>query len=134
MAATLCATGDGPPSLAPPSRNFSQSSGLKTKLGLTSWRRLVTTLMSSTGSLEASPPRSPFLPHVLLSVLTRYLEVSAFGGLDIFKAENKPSQEDLEKYLTWTQAYEHVDPFSSEKDIDDNIVAILQYRNGVKVD
>lgn len=56
--------------------------------------------------------------------------VSAFGGRDIFLPENAP-EKDLDYYKLWPQAYEDVNPFTSEKTIEDNVVSILRYRNGV---
>lgn len=72
--------------------------------------------------------------------------VAAFGGTNIFVSENAPDKvipdtdPDYEQkrakldahYKLWPQAWEDVDPFKSEKTIEDNVVAILQYRNGVK--
>ena len=72
------------------------------------------------------------------SVVTK---VSAFGGNDIFTPENKPAAEKLQEeseqhyfapmYKGW-HAWEDVDPFTCEKSIEDNVVAILQYRNGIR--
>lgn len=71
------------------------------------------------------------------SVVTK---VSAFGGTDIFTPENKPTADKLQEegdhhyaplYKGWS-AWEDVDPFTSEKSIEDNVVAILQYRNGIR--
>lgn len=60
--------------------------------------------------------------------------VTALGGLDIFTPENKPESEAVMKlYKTWTWAYEDVDPFTTEKTIEDNLMGMMQYRNGVKV-
>ena len=56
--------------------------------------------------------------------------VSAFGGQNIFLPENAP-EKDLDYYKLWPQAYEEIDPFTSEKTIEDNVVAIMRYRNGV---
>eukprot|EP01123_Difflugia_compressa_P014129 TRINITY_DN7028_c0_g1_i1.p1 TRINITY_DN7028_c0_g1~~TRINITY_DN7028_c0_g1_i1.p1 ORF type:complete len:354 (+),score=49.04 TRINITY_DN7028_c0_g1_i1:78-1064(+) len=62
------------------------------------------------------------------------VKVAAFGGLDIYKIENQPkSIEDRQIYCSWSQAWEQIDPFESEKTIEDNLVCILQYQNGVKV-
>jgi predicted dehydrogenase len=71
------------------------------------------------------------LNWILDSVPSR---VTALGGLDIFTPENKPEDEAVEKlYKTWTWAYEDVDPFTAEKTIEDNLMGIMQYRNGAKV-
>jgi predicted dehydrogenase len=74
---------------------------------------------------------------ILDSVATK---VAAFGDTDIFTQANKAAAEKLQEeeshesspklYHSWP-AWEDVDPFTSEKSIEDNVVAILQYRNGV---
>ena len=59
--------------------------------------------------------------------------VSAFGGTDIYIPENAPEDEKVrDLYKTWSQAYDDVDPFESEKTIEDNLVTIMQFRNGVR--
>ncbi|MFH1421698.1 MAG: Gfo/Idh/MocA family oxidoreductase [Planctomycetota bacterium] len=70
------------------------------------------------------------------SVATR---VASFGGLNIFVPENKSVANKLTKpddkpplFYSWP-AWEEIDPFMSEKDIEDNQVAILEYRNNVRV-
>ena len=70
------------------------------------------------------------------SVVTR---VAAFGGTDIFTAENKPVADRLQQdsplycplYMSWP-AWEDIDPFTCEKTVEDNVVAVLQYRNGIR--
>ena len=74
---------------------------------------------------------------ILNSVATK---VSAFGGNDIFTQANKAAADKLQEeeshemypklYYGWP-AWENVDPFTTEKSVEDNVVAILQYRNGV---
>jgi len=59
--------------------------------------------------------------------------VASFGGTNIFTKENRPNEDDLDVYKSWTQAWENIDPFSSEKDIADNQVVIMEYRNNVRV-
>lgn len=76
---------------------------------------------------------------ILGSVATK---VAAFGGNDIFTQANKVAAEKLQEeqsnsmgaklYYGWP-AWEDVDPFTSEKTVEDNLVSILQYRNGVHV-
>lgn len=60
--------------------------------------------------------------------------VAAFGGNDYFIPEN---QSLLEKDAAFRRLESHwesgTDPFSSEKSIEDNIVSILEYYNGVRV-
>lgn len=65
--------------------------------------------------------------------------VASFGGLNIFIPESKPVEDRLMKpgddpplFRSWT-AWEDIDPFLSEKDVEDNQVAILEYRNQVRV-
>jgi len=85
----------------------------------------------------------------IVDSLPRY--VASFGGLNIFTPENKPIANKIErKYLTnnnvseseiadpvvryfatWP-AWEDVDPFTSEKDIEDNRICMLEYRNNVR--
>lgn len=61
------------------------------------------------------------------------MRVASFGGLDVFVPENRPIDDnDRLLYNSW-DAWEKVDPFESEKDIEDNQVAILEYKNGVRV-
>ncbi len=64
--------------------------------------------------------------------------VASFGGLDIFIPENKPVADKLSRpdddpplYRAWP-AWEDIDPFLSDKDVEDRQVAIMQYRNGVR--
>lgn len=72
------------------------------------------------------------------------VSAASFGGLNFFKPENKKHIERLGKnekgqdaYMTWKQ-YSHYsdfydkDPFTSDKDIVDNQVVILEYANGVR--
>lgn len=69
------------------------------------------------------------LQWIIGSVPTK---VAAFGGRNIFIPENAPTtKEDENWYKLWPQAWEDVDPFRVEKTIEDNVVAILTYRNGV---
>lgn len=82
-------------------------------------------------------------PHILekcchdIDILTWLIgsvpsHVSAFGGTDIFTPENAPENPSVRSlYKTWF-SYENVDPFESDKSIEDNLVAIMKFRNGVK--
>eukprot|EP00762_Andalucia_godoyi_P003440 ANDGO_04336.mRNA.1 Putative oxidoreductase YteT len=61
--------------------------------------------------------------------------VASFGGLSIFKPEHRPAfSEDVfrQTYCAWPHAWEDIDPFESDKDIEDAQVVILEYENGVK--
>jgi hypothetical protein len=52
----------------------------------------------------------------------------------VFLPENKPKDQKVaDLYESWGLAWEKVDPFESQKDIEDNQVAILEYRNNVRV-
>lgn len=73
------------------------------------------------------------------SIVTK---VAAFGGNDIFTPSNKPAADKLQEesaaqkyscpmYKGWS-AWEDVDPFTTEKTVEDNTVAVLQYRNGIR--
>lgn len=63
------------------------------------------------------------------------LRVAAFGGLDYFVPEN---QRYMEKYgektfAAWHDPHRVDSPFTSDKDLMDNQVAIMEYRNGIRV-
>jgi predicted dehydrogenase len=69
---------------------------------------------------------------------SRVLKVASFGGLDFFKPENEhymndlaPDEEGHRAYCSWPTAWGK-NPFTSDKDIIDNQVCILQYANGVR--
>jgi predicted dehydrogenase len=88
-------------------------------------------------------------PHILekcchdLDLLNWFIEslpskAASFGGLDFFTPENKhiPSKIKIEgqnPFAGWPDPHGVACPFESEKDIIDNQVAILQYRNKVRV-
>jgi predicted dehydrogenase len=91
------------------------------------WRRFKD--QSGPHILEKTCHDLDILQWIIGSVPSR---VAAFGGTNIFVPENAPETEkDAEYYKLWPQAWEDVDPFKSEKTIEDNVVAILNYRNGV---
>ncbi len=62
--------------------------------------------------------------------------IAAFGGLNYFVPEN---QRHMQKYgektfASWPDSHRDVDsPFTSDKDLMDNQVAIMEYRNGIRV-
>lgn len=72
------------------------------------------------------------------------VRAASFGGLDFFKPENVHQEDRIGPHPNGLPAYhgwqnngiytrEHkLDPFTSDKDIIDNQVAILQYANGVR--
>jgi len=91
------------------------------------WRRFKD--QSGPHILEKTCHDLDILQWIIGSVPTR---VAAFGGTNIFIPENAPSTKAEEDYYKlWPQAWEDVDPFRTEKTIEDNVVAILNYRNGV---
>jgi predicted dehydrogenase len=91
------------------------------------WRRFKD--QSGPHILEKTCHDLDILQWIIGSVPTR---VAAFGGTNIFIPEHAPEKkEDSDYYKLWPQAWEDVDPFTSEKTIEDNVVAILNYRNGV---
>ncbi len=60
--------------------------------------------------------------------------VAAFGGRDLFTPENAALNEQLKgAFAPWQDPANEPCPFRSEKDLMDNQVAILQYRNGIRV-
>lgn len=71
-------------------------------------------------------------------VESKAARVASFGGLDIFKKENAhfqdrvgPSPEGKLAYQTWPGKV-NLNPFTSDKDIIDNQVAIVEFENGIR--
>ncbi|MDK2972903.1 MAG: hypothetical protein PWP23_2658 [Candidatus Sumerlaeota bacterium] len=69
---------------------------------------------------------------------SRPRRVAGFGGLDFFKPENLHFQAEIDKspeghtpYQSWPSTT-GLNPFTAEKDIYDNQVAILEFENGVR--
>jgi predicted dehydrogenase len=63
---------------------------------------------------------------------TRAKKVASFGGLDIFTPRNQERMQQLgDEYTSWGGLV-MVNPFSEDKDIVDNQVAIIEYENGVR--
>ncbi len=66
-------------------------------------------------------------------------KAAAFGGLDFFVQENKEfhnkfvDKDGKSLFGGWWDPHAEPCPFESDKDLMDNLVAILQYRNGIKV-
>lgn len=76
------------------------------------------------------------LNWLINSIPTR---VASFAGLDIFTEANKPAADKLScpdddppMYRAWN-SWEDIDPFLSDKDVEDNQVIIMEYRNGARV-
>ena len=69
---------------------------------------------------------------------SRAKKVASFGGLDFFIPENADRREKLSKskeghtaYCSWPSAVGK-NPFTTDKDIIDNQVAIIEYENGIR--
>ena len=69
------------------------------------------------------------------------IKVASFGGLDFFTSKNKHRIKEVGKnrkgekaYLTWPNDMNpgDADPFSDDKDVVDNQIAIIEYANGVR--
>jgi predicted dehydrogenase len=62
-------------------------------------------------------------------------KVASFGGNDFFIPENQGMMEEYEDgtFTAWPDPHAVDSPFTSDKDLLDNQVGILLYRNGVKV-
>jgi predicted dehydrogenase len=85
-------------------------------------------------------------PHILekcchdLDLLNWFAEsvpsrIAAFGGLDFFIPENKSFEKKYgkEMFAAWPDPHKVDSPFTSDKDLMDNSVAILEYRNNIRV-
>ncbi len=85
-------------------------------------------------------------PHILekcchdIDLLNWFCEslparVASFGGLDFFLPENKDLEEKYGKdtFKSWPDPHAVDSPFTSEKDLKDNQVSILEYRNRIRV-
>ena len=85
-------------------------------------------------------------PHILekcchdLDLLNWFCEsvptkIASFGGRDFFIPENEYMNEKYgeKTFATWHDPHAEKSPFTSEKDLMDNQVAIMQYRNGIRV-
>ncbi len=97
------------------------------------WRRL--RRYSGPHVLEKGCHDMDLIQWLLDSLPTR---IAAFGGCDIYVPENRDLAmqlaEEAGKPDLWTSwdTWEDLDPFTSDKDIDDNLVAILEFRNGTR--
>lgn len=62
-------------------------------------------------------------------------KVAAFGGLDLFKPENKKYEKEFPHTFTraWEDPHGVESAFTSDKDLMDNLVSIFEYRNGIRV-
>ena len=61
--------------------------------------------------------------------------VAGFGGLDYFVPENQHYMKKYgkETFASWSDPHRVDSPFTSDKDLMDNQVAIMEYRNGIRV-
>ena len=65
-------------------------------------------------------------------------KVGSFSGLNSYVPKNKPEdKDDLKQYLNWrfqplNTSKISSDPFSTDKDVDDNYSIIMQYRNNIR--
>lgn len=85
-------------------------------------------------------------PHILekcchdLDLLNWFCEsvpskIASFGSADLFVPENEFLRDKYghDTYAAWPDPHAVESPFTSEKDLMDNQVGIMEYRNGIKV-
>ncbi len=96
---------------------------------MNNWRRF--TKQSGPYILEKCSHDMDLLNWFTGSLPTR---VAGFGGLDYFVPENKGIWEKYGKgtFTVNVPAHRLQNPFTTEKDVKDNHVAIIEFRNGVK--
>lgn len=60
--------------------------------------------------------------------------VSAFGGRDFFRPENRSLEEKygVKTFKTWTDPHAVETPFNNDTDLMDNMVSIAEFRNGIR--
>lgn len=99
---------------------------------MTNWRRH--TALAGPHILEKCCHDLDILNWLVGSVPMR---VAAFGGRDFFVPENSEMLDRYGKecFLSWEDPHREPDasPFTSESDLMDNIVSVLEYKNGVRV-
>jgi predicted dehydrogenase len=97
---------------------------------MTNWRRL--TKFSGPHILEKCCHDLDMLNFFTESVPSR---IAAFGGLDFFVPENQKMMDKYGKktFMTWYDPHGADSPFTADKDMMDNQVAIMEYRNGIRV-
>lgn len=62
------------------------------------------------------------------------VKVAAFGGNDMYVPRNQGLLEKSKAWLGWWSSHRDKDnPFTSDKSIEDNVVSILEYANGMRV-
>ena len=85
-------------------------------------------------------------PHILekcchdLDLINWFCEsipskVASFGGLDFFIPENEKLLEKYgdETFMAWEDPHAEKSPFTADKDMKDNQVGIMEYRNNIRV-
>ena len=62
-------------------------------------------------------------------------KVASFGGLNFFIPENQKLADKYgaDYFTAWDDPHRVASPFTSDKDLKDNEVSIMQYRNGIRV-
>lgn len=97
---------------------------------MTNWRRH--TGMAGPHILEKCCHDIDLLNWFTGSVPSR---IAAFGGLDFFVPGNKGFMEKFgaKTFVSWNDPHGVSCPFTSDKDLMDNHVAIMEYRNRIKV-
>jgi len=62
-------------------------------------------------------------------------KIASFGGLDYFTPENQHYMDKHEEaiFKAWPDPHGKDSPFTADKDLMDNQVGIMQYRNGIRV-
>lgn len=62
-------------------------------------------------------------------------KVASFGGLDFFVPENERLREQYgdKTFMAWEDPHAVESPFTSDKDLKDNQISILEYRNRIRV-
>jgi predicted dehydrogenase len=97
---------------------------------MTNWRRL--TKYAGPHLLEKCCHDLDLINWFAESVPSR---VAGFGSLDFFVPKNKKyeAKYGAKMFAAWPDPHKVASPFTSDKDLLDNQVAIMEYRNGIKV-
>ncbi len=97
---------------------------------MTNWRR--STAISGPHILEKCCHDLDLLNWLIDSLPSK---IAAFGSLDYFTPANKGHLEKFgpQTYASWPDSHRTGDAFTIDKDLKDTQVAIMNYRNGVKV-
>jgi predicted dehydrogenase len=97
---------------------------------MTNWRRL--TKYAGPHLLEKCCHDLDLINWFAESVPSR---VAGFGSLDFFVPKNKTFEKKFgaKMFAAWPDPHKVASPFTANKDLLDNQVAIMEYRNGIKV-